>query len=307
MIKPSHHKMTSTSPMYIYATEMASSYYKVLDMQNKRVLSIIGSGDQIIDAYFFGAKEVVGFDINKYASFMLELKVAAIFNLTYLEFIKFFGSNMSNGALDFKLFNKLKKDLSKEPKKFFIKIYQEFDYSGKKLIKSDYFRQRSMIKSLAGRINTYLKDEQSYLKCREIMKNKKLQSLELDINDISVAKSLKGKFDIINLSNVLNYLTGDISDDDILKVLIKAINDVSRRTKSGGAFFYYSYSPSLYKIWNREIPPASRLKIINKIKSLNYFKVVFKKFKGVSEDTLDRINLFINSENKSGKLIPRIK
>jgi SAM-dependent methyltransferase len=286
---------------------MVSSYYSVLGIKDKRILSIIGSGDQIIDAYFLGAKEVFGFDINKYASFMLELKVAAIFNLTYLEFIKFFGSNMNNGALDFKLYNHLKKDLSKKAEKFFTKIYQEFDGNGKKLIKSDYFRQRSMMKTSAYRINTFLKNEKSYLRCREIMENKKLQSLELDINDIAISKNLKGKFDIINLSNVLNYLTANTSDSDILKVLDKVIKNVSKRTKSSGAFFYYSYSPSLYKIWDREIPPASRLNIINKIKSLNYFKVVFKKFKGVNEDNLDRINLFIRSENKSGRKIPKTK
>lgn len=292
MPKPSHQKMTSKSPMYIYATEMVSKYYRELALKNKRVLSITGSGDQIINAYFFGAKEVVGFDINKYASFILELKISAILNLTYSEFIKFFGKDMISGTFDVDLYNKFKKSLSVKTRRFFDGIYEEFNYNGKKLIKSGYFRQRAMIKSSAADINIYLKNEKNYLKCRNIMRNKKPQSLELDINDLLSSKKLKGKFDIINLSNVLNYLTGNTEKELVLKVLADTTKNVSKRIKKGGIFFYYSYSPGFYDYSGKQIPPASRINMINRVKETNNFKIIFKRFKGVDRNVLDRINIF---------------
>lgn len=292
MDKPSHKKMTSKSPMYIYATEMVSNYYRILNIKNKRVLSIVGSGDQIINAYFFGAKEVVGFDINKYTFFMLDLKISAIFNLTYSEFINFFGKDLNTGTFSFALYNKFKKDLPRDTKIFFDKLYRNFSYNGKKLIKSNHFRQRQTIKSLAVDTNIYLKNENSYIKCREIMQNKNLQFLELDLNDILTNKNLKGKFDIINLSNVLNYLTGNTEEKYILKVLIGITKKISKRIKKEGLFFSYSYSPWLYDFTGRQIPPASILKIISEIKKVNNFQVTFKRFGGINNNTLDRINIF---------------
>lgn len=294
MLKPAHPKMTNQSPMYIYATEMVSDYYSRLDMKNKRVLSIIGSGDQIINAYYFGAKEVVGFDINKRAVFMLELKVSAIINLTYGEFIEFFGKDMRSGNLNYILYNKLKKDLSVKAQKFFDKIYEELNYQGRKLIKSDYFRQRSFIDSSAIDINIYLKNKTNYLMCKKLLKCVKLQSIEMDINDISADRKLKGKFDIINLSNVLNYLTGTTEENDSLRVLTETIKNIRKRVKAGGLFFYYSYSPEIYNSDNDRIPPASKLMVINKIKEANNFKVFFKKFSGISGKGIDRINIFTN-------------
>lgn len=293
MNKPYHKKMTSQSPMYIYATERVSKYYSLLSMKNKRVLSIVGSGDQVINAYFFGAKEVVGFDINKRSFFILDIKVSALLNFTREEFIKFFGSSMNNGTLDFNLYNKLKGGLSINTKKFFDKLYEEFNYNGRKLIKSDYFRQRSMIKSSVIDINIYLKSNRDYIKCRNIMQNKKLQFLVLDINDILISKKLIGKFDIVNLSNVLNYLTGNTEVKDVLDVLIRITKNISKKAKRGGLFFYYSYSTSFYNLTKKIMePPASRLSIVKQIAKKNNFKVVVRNFKGVNLNTLDRVNVF---------------
>ncbi len=289
---PSHQNMTSQSPMYIYATEMVSKYYSKLNLKDKRVLSITGSGDQIINAYFFGADEVIGFDINKYAAFMLELKVSAILRLSYAEFIKFFGKDMGNGTLEFSLYSKLKDNLSSDARRFFNKLYKDYNNNGKKLIKSSRFRQRSMINSSAAEINIYLRSKRNYLKCRSILQNKKPQSLELDINNIAVDKKLQGKFDIINLSNVINYFTGNVERDQVLKVLLNATKNISKRLKKDGIFFYYSYSPRLYYSGERQTPPASQLRMIDQIKTINNFQVVLKRFTGVNQLTQDRINIF---------------
>jgi hypothetical protein len=292
--KPASQKMTAQSPMYIYATEMVSSYYKNLGVKGKKILSIVGSGDQIIDAYYFGAKEVVGFDINQRAFFMLDLKFQAIKILSYREFLKFFGSNLDNGTLDFTIYKKIRNKLSLKTSRFFDKIYQEFNNDGKKLFNSEYFRQRSMIKSSTVDINHYLKNEKEYVKCGMILQNKTIKFLELDVNDIIKTKELKDKFDIINLSNVLNYLTNNVEEGSVLR-LAEATKKISQKIRKNGIFFYYSYSPYIYRSKGK-IPPAARKNTINAIKKINNFKVAFKIFKGVkpnfSKNTFDKINIF---------------
>ena len=292
--KPFNAKMTAQSPMYIYATEMVSSYYKNLGLKGKRILSIVGSGDQVIDAYYFGAKEVVGFDINNRAFFILDLKFHAINTLSYREFLKFFGSNLDNGTLDFVIYQKIRNKLALKTKRFFDKIYQEFNNDGKKLFNSEYFRQRSMIKSSAVDINHYLKNEKEYIKCGTILQDKTIQFLELDVNDIATTKELKDKFDIINLSNVLNYLTNNVEEGSILR-LAEATKKISQKIRKNGIFFYYSYSPYIYRAKGK-IPPAARKSTINALKKINNFKVAIKRFKGVkpnfSKVTFDKINIF---------------
>ncbi len=295
-MKPFHSKMTEKSPMYIYATEMVSSYYSCVGLGGKRVLSIVGSGDQIINAYFFGAKEVIGFDINKHAFFILDLKISAVNKLNYHEFLEFFGNNLSDGCLSFNLYIKLRNSLSLKTRNFFDKIYKDFNNNGKNLIKSEYFHQRHTIKASAHDINAYLEDEKEYLKCKIIMQNKKINFFQSDINDIDTEKNkmLKGKFDIINLSNVLNYLTGNTAEDSLLEVLSEVTKKVSKKISKNGLFFYYSYSPSTYNYESKKIPPASRKSIINSIKKINNLKILIRRFKGVNTETFDKINIFMN-------------
>jgi hypothetical protein len=291
-MKPGHKKMTEKSPMYIYATEMVSNYYKYLDLEGKKLLSIVGSGDQILNAYFYGARKVIGFDINERAEFILHLKCSALRNLSYKEFIKFFGADFNSGNLSHVLYNKLRNDLPAKTRNFFDKIYNAFGNNGKRLIKSEYFRQRTMINSPASRINDYLKNEKNYLKCRAILSNKKIHFIKLDVNDILISKRLKGRFDIINLSNVLNYLTGNTDEKTIQGVLNIITRKISRKLSKTGLFFYYSYSPNLYKDWQRNEPPASQPIIIKKIKEANNFILFTKKISGVTPGFVDRINIF---------------
>ncbi len=291
MKKPFHKEMTIQSPLYIYATEMVSAYYNLLQIKDKRVLSIVSSGDQIIDAYYYGAKEVIGFDINKRSLFILEIKFVAITILKRKEFLEFFGTNMSNGNFNFQLYKKIRSKLSIKTRNFFNKIYKEFNYNGKKILKSQYFRQRSMFKYSAQDINTYLKTDKDYFKCRDIIKYKQINFHQLDVNNIASDKKIKGKFDIINLSNVLNYLTDNTKEENLLMEIVQATENISKRLKRNGLFFYYSYSPSIYQKMQRKIPPASRMKLVTGITEMNNFKLSVKRFGGVHKNTLDRINV----------------
>ena len=109
------------SQIYSFTTENIAGYYKYLDFSNKNVLTVSASGDHIINAFYKGAQQVCGFDINYLSLLYTELKLVALLNLEYKEFLQFFMINDKNdlnknkNAFDYKLY--------KNPKKEFIEAH----------------------------------------------------------------------------------------------------------------------------------------------------------------------------------------
>lgn len=276
--------MTPESLIYVYATEMVARYYSLVDLSNKSVLTIIGSGDQILNAYFFGAKDVTGFDINNRSVFFVDLKIQALCSLTYEEFLSFFGTNFKDGSLDEETYLRLRDKLSSDTQSFFDKAYKEAE--GGRLMKSGYFRERSFMEADARDINAYLKDEDSYMKLREVMQTARPEFITGNIKDIADNLPKEG-YDVINMSNVLNYFVGKKEERvadmlDLLKILSNSIRE-------GGVLFFYSYSSLIYGDGTE--PPASREETVEKIKDLDIFDIEMKTFKGTREDGIDRITI----------------
>ena len=62
------------SKMYRATTENITGFLSNYDLKDKRVLTAAGSGDQRLNAYLMGAKDVTCFDINPLTELQLELK-----------------------------------------------------------------------------------------------------------------------------------------------------------------------------------------------------------------------------------------
>lgn len=60
------------------------------DINNGNVLTVCGSGDQVLSSILYGAKKVDTFDSNKLAYYNLKLKLAVLKTLEYEEFINFY-------------------------------------------------------------------------------------------------------------------------------------------------------------------------------------------------------------------------
>jgi len=281
-------KMTSDAQMYIYATEMVAHYYKPFKLEDKRVLTIIGSGDQVLNAMFYGAKEVIGFDINRNSLFLTELKISAILVLSYKEFLEFF-SHTKEGFSHI-LYLKMKDFLSKEAEEYFGSLYENVE--GGELGASEYFRDRSkFIKNKEREINAYLEDNTAYEKMREILEHARPVLYVENILTLNENKKISDKkFDIINLSNVPNYLTGKsfgLSEDNVLSYFHK----LKKLIATNGIIFFYSYSNSNYpNSIAPSTPPISRDSFLEKIKQTQEFKVSVESFPGITID-YDRITL----------------
>ncbi|MFH1307439.1 MAG: DUF3419 family protein [archaeon] len=288
--------MSESAPMYVYATEMISSYYPMLGLKNKKVLTVCGSGDQVLNAYFFGASKVIGFDLNKRCKLITKLKIAALSELDYKDFLKFFGESKVNQGFDYNIYVKLRNKLDRKTKNFFDKLYGEFNLDGKKLARSRYFRQRDYFKSVSKTaINSYIKNIGAYNKMEVIARKIRLEFICEDLKNIAKNRRVaKEKFDIINLSNVPNYFTGKFfkeqTRDRVMWVYDNIFLELRKRLSKNGKIFYYGYSPADYpNNIASKIPPISKNYNVNRMKARKEFKIIQRNIKGLNYNTKDKI------------------
>lgn len=193
------------SKMYSMTTENLYGFLKNIDLKDKKVLTVNGSGDQLLNAYLLGAKDVTCFDINPNSFCNTKLKIAAIKNLCFNDFLSFFnvhkfGSFSMYGSLDYRLFEKLVPHLDKDTINLYSLFYQKIGGNIFNSIYHNYYDSLNKLSKISGYMN-----QKSY---NELVN--KLDSVELkfiESNIVSLKDKLKDeKFDIILLSNISDYI-----------------------------------------------------------------------------------------------------
>ena len=82
----------NASSVYRVTNENMTSYYEHLK-DKKKILTVIGSGDQILNSILAGSREIDCFDISVFAEYHLFLKMASIMALSEEEYKEYFFSN----------------------------------------------------------------------------------------------------------------------------------------------------------------------------------------------------------------------
>ena len=169
----------------------------------KRVLSITASGDQIINSILCGTKSLIGMDISTFPKYYFALKLAALKELNEDEYLDFIvGRNRNNMLpLSIDLYSKVRESLQPEIMSFWDSIL--FSYNSEMIQKSPLFgtfivSQNKMIKN-----NPYLQDD-NYTKVKNAINDVKIELI--DYNMFKVNNLKIGKFDLINLSSLINYI-----------------------------------------------------------------------------------------------------
>lgn len=214
-----HPEFSSNSAMYVFTTENLVDYIKKLKPENKNVLTITGSGDQLINLALMGTRKIDNFDVNQNAYFITQLKLAALQALSYEEFLDFFclydGEEISNAgtvyfqkkigendcAFSFKTYLQIKPYLDETSAFFWNLIYEDFQFDGKKLASSSLFYSGTRYNALKN--NAYLRDEESYLKARDMINNVQINYIECNLLEVH---KLSDIYDIMLFSNVYDYL-----------------------------------------------------------------------------------------------------
>jgi len=186
---------------FIYRTtnEKIDSYQHFL-RNRENVLSVISSGNQILNTIYEGGKNITGFDISTFPKYYLELQIAALNTFGLDDYIKFIYEDIDDEKFD-DMYDVLHPILEKDSKIFWDGLLNSFDISeiiNSTLFSNETFNLRNVITR-----NAYLHSEEDYQKLRENMQQANLKYITGDI--FSLGKQLDDNYDFINLSSIIYY------------------------------------------------------------------------------------------------------
>lgn len=189
----------NTSSIYKFSNENISSYFHYL--QNKeKVLTVIGSGGQIINGILAGTRDFDCFDISVFPEYYLYLQLASVLTLTKEEYLEYYFSDDRDVLFCDELYDKISPALKGKYKEFWDTLYMfddGIDIYNSLLFKNDLFFRRNIIEN-----NPYLQ-ENNFEKLRSILQEESIRIKPM-VADVT-ASSFPTSYDLINLSNILTY------------------------------------------------------------------------------------------------------
>ena len=211
---------SNKSKVYLFSNE--PNIWKIINvnnLKNKKIFSIIGSGDFFFSTCLLGTKEFDLVDINKYANDYFEIKKAMIEKYNYDEFLSIYKdiTNIFDSFNEYKEYLPLKireeitnnfKQYSNDKSDFMKNIFWSDSYLFNNSI--NIYRRLSFIKYH----NNYLSNENNYNRLKKILKEVKYKSSVSSIFDFD----FNNKYDYIYLSNIGDYYEPDIFNNLLLKI-----------------------------------------------------------------------------------------
>lgn len=206
------------SQVYPFTNELIDEYNKLLDLENKKVLTVTASADQAIISMQKGASQIDTFDSNKLTYYHMFFKLAAIKALPYNDFINLYTLNTNTNYDSKYYYKKLRDAITKDD----IKNYWDsfFTYS------NEYFRYfflgNQCIPETKMQCINYIKDEDNYAKVKScIHENVTFQNLDIH----SIPYKCDDKYDFINLSNIMNYVDNQAFAEVVKKLIDNNLNE----------------------------------------------------------------------------------
>lgn len=226
------------SKVYLMTTENIKDFLQRYNLHNREILTVAGSGDQMLNAYLMGAKNVTCFDINPLAFYQVKLKKAAICTLSYDEFINFF--IVDNGScLRHSLYKKIEKELDDDARYFFEYLYSQ--YNNKEIFKKIYYKFKPDIGTMR-KMNAYL-EEDNYKKLSSILKDKEISFIQSNVTNLKIYIA-EQHYDMILLSNISDSIENIYSTEPLrqFKGLIYSLsNCLNQNGIIQVGYIYYSH------------------------------------------------------------------
>lgn len=211
-------KNTFHSESFIYkkTNEKLNEFIDLL-LNKDKVLSVIGSGDQILNTLLTKPSKIDAFDISAFPKFFLKLKIASIKSLSRDEYIKFFFSTTEtflDEYYDDLYFDKIRKELEIEAEDFWTYLFQYNDWYD--IYNSTLFSSESVFEEQAIIQNKYL-DNDEYYHLRDILQSVQINYIESNLLDLKINDT----YDLIYLSNILEYVKKSAYFDKIDELSVK--------------------------------------------------------------------------------------
>ena len=189
---------TNTSQIYIKSNERIEEYTKYL-RNKKDVLSVIASGDQIINMILNGSKNIDAFDISVFPKYYLKLKLGALKCLSREEYLDFFYRlDKDDEEYDDMYYDLIRYNLDDITKDFWSSLIDFYDW--KEITSSPLFSSEEIDVNDAIIQNEYL-EKNKYSKLKNMVDNTKINTYDGNIFDLE----FKDKYDLIYLSNIIYY------------------------------------------------------------------------------------------------------
>ena len=186
---------------FIYRTtnEQINKYQDFLK-NRENILSIIASGNQILNTIYEGTKNITGFDISTFPRYYLELQIAALNIFGLKDYINFIYGDIDDEEFD-DMYYTINPILEKESREFWDGLLNFFDFSeitASTLFSNEIVSPRNVIEK-----NIYLQSEENYQKLKNNIQQVNLEYITGDI--FSLTKKLDTEYDFINLSSIIYY------------------------------------------------------------------------------------------------------
>ena len=268
--------MNGFEEIYPFTTENIAGYIDYFDLQDKSLLTVGSSGDQIINAAFKRAKDITLLDINPYAKYYYYLKAAGILELNLTDFNEFFRYNdypkvfkYNKKVFDKASYKKLKSTLKSLDNDSYLFWDELFDMYQPDHIRFSLFSNDEYGTSVLGKSNLYLQSENTYDETKTKLKELRPEFINEDIFKSNLTKN----YDNIWLSNIACYLY-----QDKIKGMTDKFSD--KLAVDGKLLISYLYSIDMNTEYDDDWSPIYDLK--NDLELLKEYSPIFHFFKGVN-------------------------
>lgn len=187
---------------YAFSNEDMKEMFRHLRVKDKKVLTVGSSGDQAINALYYGAKDVTIIDANLFTKYYTEYKIAAIKNLNYKEFIDYFITFEAPFAKQ--VYQKIFHDLDKDTQTFWGIIF---------LHDGDDEFNKGIYSKISERVDCNMEEISSSFYKNPILYNRLQKKFKLEAPSVKYINaefgdfpvSTEEKYDLILLSNIYTY------------------------------------------------------------------------------------------------------
>ena len=187
-----------TYPAFLQTNEPLEQYYPYFALEGKSVLSVTGSGDQVLEAIKEGTTEVFAFDQNHFASHIANLKVASVKALPWWDFVPFFRT------FDTSYYHRVRPFLNEIESYFWDFVIEETTPSQREKLFRDPFMMYPS--GTYPQKDKYFYPEQ-YKTLQERISFGSYHLLTCSLHQLPKQTALKNKtFDVILLSNIYDWL-----------------------------------------------------------------------------------------------------
>jgi len=241
------------SEIYPFTTENISCYINEFDLNNKSLLTVGSSGDQVINAALNNCKDIEVVDICPFNKYYFYLKKVAMMLLDYEEFQYFFcyydfpKTFLYNNKHVFSkdIYSKLKELLRLIDYESFLFWEELFSCYDRIKIRKELFKSDEDKIHILKQSNSYLNDEDSFNECKSKIKNINPKFMTSDIRNIKLERN----YDNIWLSNIGQYL----KLEELKKVVDNLSNNLNDEGKMLVSYLYRTVKSSRYNGKSPEI------------------------------------------------------